>query len=315
MITLGAVQTFHARCDLPAPAAPSLEDEALDELGDTLLRPVLRHGVDHVVLVLYTADRHRGERVAAALRRRLARAEVEVLATLRADGSRWWTCPAGSEGVPADGVPYDITAHPFLAESVVRGRVTHATRADLADLVAAVPEQVREVETALAEAGRRPRGRLDADLERLRRAADLVGSGRPLVAPADPAEVAALLDAVGLENARDLVLRSIDRDSAPEHVAVWSAVLRGAPPRHVGTAGLLLAWAAWQAGDGALAWCGLDRVAEVDDADPMAALLEQVLIEAVPPSAVDDLWAGLDDLEALEEERWWAEEHATELGE
>ena len=42
---------------------------------------------------------------------------------------------------------------------------------------------------------------------------------------------------------------------------------------------------AWQAGQGALAWCALDRCADVDEGYPLALLVGRALAEALPPDA------------------------------
>ncbi len=47
----------------------------------------------------------------------------------------------------------------------------------------------------------------------------------------------------------------------------------------------LLAFAAWLAGDGALAWCALDRCALADPDYRMAGLVAHTLEHALPPSA------------------------------
>ena len=45
--------------------------------------------------------------------------------------------------------------------------------------------------------------------------------------------------------------------------------------------------AAWQAGDGALSWCAVDRAVEVDPDDPMAESVAQLLLGAVSPTTWD----------------------------
>jgi hypothetical protein len=47
----------------------------------------------------------------------------------------------------------------------------------------------------------------------------------------------------------------------------------------------LLAVAAWLAGNGALAWCALDRARAEDDSYEMAEQLARILDEAQPPTA------------------------------
>jgi hypothetical protein len=54
----------------------------------------------------------------------------------------------------------------------------------------------------------------------------------------------------------------------------------------------MLALAAWQSGDGALAWCALDRCAEVDADHPLADVVTQVLVGALPPDVWDRVRAG-----------------------
>ena len=53
----------------------------------------------------------------------------------------------------------------------------------------------------------------------------------------------------------------------------------------------LLAFAAWQAGHGALAWCAVDRCEEVDAAYSLARMVARILEDAVPPTA----WEGVGD--------------------
>ena len=47
----------------------------------------------------------------------------------------------------------------------------------------------------------------------------------------------------------------------------------------------VLGFAAWLAGDGALAWCAVDRGREVDPDHSLLSLVADLLQGAVPPSA------------------------------
>ena len=60
--------------------------------------------------------------------------------------------------------------------------------------------------------------------------------------------------------------------------------MRRAPRDLLPGACSLLAFAAWQHGDGALAWCAIDRCLEVDPDYSMAHCVAQILTGAVPPS-------------------------------
>ena len=66
----------------------------------------------------------------------------------------------------------------------------------------------------------------------------------------------------------------------------WSDVVRRGPTPLLAAPAALLAFAAWQAGHGALAWCALDRCGEADARYPLAELVTHALERAVPP----DVW-------------------------
>jgi len=56
-------------------------------------------------------------------------------------------------------------------------------------------------------------------------------------------------------------------------------------PQHVRAApAALLGFAAWLAGNGALAWCAVDVAEEAEPGYPLAALLASTLAGAVPPA-------------------------------
>ena len=67
------------------------------------------------------------------------------------------------------------------------------------------------------------------------------------------------------------------------------------PTRCAAAPAALLGFAAWQAGQGALAWCAVDRCHEVDPDYSLADLVAEALIRVVPPDAWDD---GFDWAEA-----------------
>src|SRR5205085_12064003 len=93
----------------------------------------------------------------------------------------------------------------------------------------------------------------------------LIGSLESLVAcegrPA-PHLAARLLRAFEDDTCRDELLGGLDPSAAERLVPVLSALVRAAPGDVVSPVASVLAFAAWLAGDGALAWCALDRAAE-----------------------------------------------------
>ena len=68
------------------------------------------------------------------------------------------------------------------------------------------------------------------------------------------------------------------------HLRMWTDIVRHAQPGHVAPAAALLAFTAWQAGNGTLANCALDRAMAEDPSYSMALLLRQVISAGAPPS-------------------------------
>lgn len=280
MLTFGAQQAFHARVDMPE------DPDSTPALVEALVAPAVRHRVRRVVLVVYSADGRAGARVARSLARAFGRAGIEVAEALRADGERWFAVLGGRGGVPEWGVPYDVSAHPFLARAVVEGLVTHASRDELAHTLAGDPERIAAVEAAsggLAEL--RPSSVADGSWVR-QLVSRCVETGE---VPGD-AEVARLLHAVLDLRVRDAGWCVMRREVAADHVRFWTDIVRRAPLPLLAAPAALLGFAAWLSGNGALAWCALDRCAESDPDYSLADLLGQALTNAVPPSTWEGGW-------------------------
>jgi uncharacterized protein DUF4192 len=277
MLTFGAHRTFHARVDLPPPTEV---DRAVPELREMLLAPCLAHGVSRVAFVVYGDDPAVAAAVAAGLVPDFGSEGVEVLAVLRAHEGWWWRLSAcATEEGPE---PYDDRSHPFSAHAVFEGRVTHANREALREMVAPVPEDRRRMERLLARLPEPTPSDLDRALEVVRRCVQ---------ARADPGddEAALVLRAVTRVEIRDVALEAVTRESVAEHLRVWCSLLRCAPDPQVPDVAAVTAFCAWQSGDGALAWCALDRCFAVDDEHVLAGCLAECLTRAVPPSAWEEV--------------------------
>jgi hypothetical protein len=152
----------------------------------------------------------------------------------------------------------------------------------------------------MREATIRARARL-ADLHDDAPGADLLG-GRALRAageravvellargPAGPPpgddEVAWLTVLLGHVPVRDLAWRRITAEDW--QLSLWADVVRRAEPAVVAPPASLLAFAAWLAGQGALANVALDRALEQDPDYAMAQLLRDALDRGLPPSLLD----------------------------
>jgi Domain of unknown function (DUF4192) len=279
VLTLGdARHPFHARVDLPR------EHVAIEQLAGYLAEVASRHGVTRLAAVLYTRDVRVADAVARGLDHRLDRAGVDLVCVVRADGERWWAFD-GREDSP--GTPYDVGSHPLMARAVVEGTVVLGSREELADSLVGDPAEADRV-GRLAAARHPPRGRAPTRRHLVReghwvrgRVCRFLDDGQPL----DAADLARLLSAIGLSlEVRDVAWAEMSHDNAERHVDLWRDAVRRAPDGLRAGPAALLGFAAWLSGNGALAWCAVERAQEAEPGHGLAALLTQALAGAVPPS-------------------------------
>jgi hypothetical protein len=83
---------------------------------------------------------------------------------------------------------------------------------------------------------------------------------------------------------RDDAWARMDPAHADAHQRLWTDVTRRAQPGYVAGPASLLAFVAWQSGDGALANVALDRALADEPRYSMAQLLRQVITAGTPPS-------------------------------
>jgi hypothetical protein len=192
------------------------------------------------------------------------------------------------------GRAYDLTTHPFTAEQVVAGAVVERSRDDLAATLDCVDEADAEAVAAATREFDQTFAGLPAFVTAERISQDVadqarwlqrtvrrhVRSGTPLSAT-DAGRLLVLVAAVPL---RDVAWAEMSRTDATRQVDLWRDLVRRSPRDLLPAPACLLAFAAWLAGHGALAWCALDRGAAVDPGYSMAACVAQLLERAVPPS-------------------------------
>ena len=282
LVTLGAgSRPFHARIDLP---------DDLEELGcvvEHLALAAVRNHAERAMVVLYTDDECLAEAAAAMLGGALGTAGIAVLLSMRADGHRWYPLGGDSRDTRSvEGVPYDVRSHELTSLSVLEGKVTFRNREELVESLTPVDaEAVEELSAAYAELGE-----LDASDRSL-----LVAEGRWLVEqlrmclgrsePLPVSTAARFLRAVGERDLRDLAWCEITRTDAEAHVRLWRELVRRSPEELVAPVAGLLAFSAWLAGDGALAWCAVDRSLGADSDHVLARLVGRALEAAMPPSS------------------------------
>jgi hypothetical protein len=97
-------------------------------------------------------------------------------------------------------------------------------------------------------------------------------------------EIARITVALHDLRVRDDAWARMDPRGADEHCRLWVDVVRRAQPGHVAAPAALLAFVAWQCGEGALANVALDRALADDPEYSMALLLRQVITAGAPPT-------------------------------
>ena len=286
MLASDGHRPFHARVDLPPRSSPP---GTVAHLAETLLAPARRNGIRGLAFVFFSDDERVVRRVWSELRRGTDASGIRVQDALRVDGLRYYPLLAGAR-LREIGVAYDVSSHPFLAQAVLHGLVVEKDRATLvASLVPDVAAR-REVETAMAHAGLGDRDPPRTGTDR-RRWGEWV---RVLVRRHLDARTRASADEVGRIawavqdlRVRDAAWGLITRADARAHQEFWADVARRAPEPLVPAPSALAGWAAWQAGNGALAWIAVDRCREVAPSYGMATILAGCLDQAVPPESVE----------------------------
>lgn len=283
---------LHARVDLTP-------DETAMRAGVAgLMTGVRRSGARQVALIAYTDDPVLADDALDLLFDDLIDEGVDWVFAIRADGFRWYDLECDDDCCPPEGRPYDLTTHPITAQSVLDGQVTFRNREALADSLIGTDTDDMD---AVAEAA-------DAAMRRFRAAAfhplgmdEPEGARRHIVAeghwvrdrvrrflseqePLDVEEAGRMAVAMVNIQVRDVAWSEMTRDNAGVHVELWRDLVRRVRLDLRAAPAALLGFAAWLAGDGALAWCAVERCQESEPDYNLARLLSQALAAAVSPS-------------------------------
>jgi hypothetical protein len=290
LLTVGDSATpFHARVDLPTDPC------GIEVVGAQLTTTAQRNGSTEVVAVVYTGDAGLAHAVVEHLFDCLAEIGVELVCAVRSDGDRWWVLPSWPDD---EGTPYDVRDHPWTAEEVLEGNVVHASREELAmTLIGNDPEEAEQI-TALAKEiterlDRSPTRGLVLEAHWVRsRVRRFLRDRRPL----DTDDVARLAAVTHRSvHVRDVAWAEMNHANASVHVDLWREAARRAPMELRAPVATLMAFAAWLSGDGALAWCGVERALDADPGYGLASLLTKMLAGAMPPSS----WQPLSSKELM----------------
>jgi hypothetical protein len=300
----GAEVQLTLRYDLPDPAARRGAAAIADGVTGIL---TVQH-ITTAAAVAYGPDSAVAP-VADALRARAAEAGIALTEVLRAEGDRYWSYVCSNPRCcPPEGTPFDLADHPVARAFAASGRRVLAP-AD-GDQATAMRLATRKAERQLTTRV----GQTTGARHRIARRRLVAAVGQPMIVDAISRYRAG--DTLGPEPAAWLTvaLRELRvRDDAwarmlPEynaaHTRLWSDLTRLAQPGYVAAPASLLAFAAWQAGDGALANIALDRALADDPRYSMARLLRRALDSGAPPSVArlpmspDEVAASYDAQEA-----------------
>jgi hypothetical protein len=291
----GAQVRLTLRYDLPDPpdsrVAVAIASHATSVLAAQGISTALAVGYGPAHLVTPVAD---------ALCEQALKAGIAVTELLRAEHERYWSYLCADPGCcPPEGMPFDVTDHPAAKSLATAGSArVLSSRAELTATVAPIDGDVAEAMDRSTRKAQEEVSRLIARAARSGRRASI----RRLIATAGVRAVSQAIEryrrgsGVGPDTAAwlTIVLRDLRvRDDAwarmlPEyrnaHLRLWTDLTRMARPGYVSAPASLLAFVAWQSGNGALANVALDRALADDAYYSMAMLLRQAIDSGAPPS-------------------------------
>ena len=282
------------RYDLPDPpdaaVAAEIADHAIGVLTERRMSTVIGIGYGPGRLVTPVADA-----LAAVVRQH----RLQLRELLRVENGRYWSYLCGNVNCcPPEGTPFDYPSSPVAAAMTVAGLAAYPDRAALVSTLAPVTgEAAQAMDRAVERACAREQALIDQ--------AQREGPGNPLRLTINEGR-RAVREAIGTYRGGGritdadafawLVVSLVNlpvRDDAwarmvPEHreahLRLWADIVRRASGSWLPAPAALLAFTAWQAGDGTMANVALDRALAADPDYSMARLLRDILAAGVPPS-------------------------------
>jgi Domain of unknown function (DUF4192) len=239
--------------------------------------------------------------VADALVGELRRAEITLHDMLRVENGRYWSYSCQDPHCcPAEGVPFDPGTHPTARAMTAAGSKALRDRAALAATIAplgGLAEESMRQATGRAERRGASLRRAGPDLSQpggsaqraidagLRAVTEAVATYRRGGRFSSDDQIAWLAVSLADLRVRDDAWARMLPEHAAAHLRLWTDVVRRAPARYVPAPASLLAFTAWQAGNGTLANLAAERALAADPGYSMALLLLDAVSAGVPPSA------------------------------
>lgn len=231
------------------------------------------------------------ENLAAGVARDIEDAGADVLDILLVSRGRWWSFGCGSAACcPPEGRELPDAPSAFTAAATYQGVVALPDRAALEALLAPLSDNERDaLDPALAEAeqtavretlGGHPR-RWELSVKRALFKAARASETPGWLGPPD-AVVARFAAALAVTGVRDAVWMAVD-DRRLDGRPLWRELARRLPSPYDAAPLFLFGWAAWRAGDGALAGIAAERAVDSDPHYSAADLLLAAVAAGVDP--------------------------------
>jgi Domain of unknown function (DUF4192) len=246
------------------------------------LGPMLSNIVDAGATEAMLTGYGPGQQVTAAVNKlaTLVDPVMPIRDALRVEGDRYWSYYCQDTNCcPPEGRQFQAESGATTALRVA-GLSTEATRGKLAERFAPpTGEQADAARQAWTEALAMPlssaEGRVTFD-----QALQDCRQGKPIDS-ATAVRVATALRAIPV---RDYAWAHMTSEYAEAHLALWTGILRQVPPEAAPAPASLLAWTAWQRGNGTLGNLAVDRALEADPDYSLARLLRETLSPGLPPT-------------------------------
>ena len=280
------------RYDLPDPPdlaiSQDIADHATGVLSKRRVKTAIAAGYGAGTLVTPVAEQ---------LKAGLRDAGITLRDLLRVEAGRYWSYLCQDPGCcPPDGVPFDGQTHPAAAALAAAGMAARPDRASLAGTLAPLAgkdagsmsratERARLRAEELTASCRPPGGQwlvVEAGREAVRAAIRIYRRGGRIT---DHDQLAWLTVTLVDLRVRDDAWARMDPRHREAHRRLWTDVVRHGCQPYVPAPASLLAFTAWQSGEGALANMAIERALAADPGYSMAHLLGQALDAGLPPSA------------------------------
>jgi Domain of unknown function (DUF4192) len=264
------------RYDLPESSDQRGVNAVVDHTSDILRKQRLRT----TIIVGYGP----AERVTPVVDQLCAVFEVQriqVKDALRVEDGRYWSYVCTDQTCcPPEGVPFTIS--PLHTAGLPIPATSRAALAASVAPTASEPKRLAAAERALGRQARLSGAEFrTAGLAAVQEAVTTYRDGRTLGID----QLTWLAIALSSLPVRDDAWARMDPEHRDAHLQLWTDVLHNVDDLFIAGAACMLAFVAWQSGQGALANVALDRALAGTPDYSLAGLLQQALDAGLPPSA------------------------------